>query len=369
MVSPRERRLRLLLVGASVIFSLALVEVVVRLSGVDYNISINWKYHPLLGWSQTPNGRYDCRIADQAVHIQFNALGFRDLEHAWPKQGRRRVVVIGDSFCEAVQVNLEETFWKRLEARLDPSRWEVINLGVGDFGTAQELLALKNFGLEYQPDVVILEIFPLNDICNNTRELYGLCKSKNDRYRPYFVESNGSLRLTSAQPVRNALRRHSVTWGLLEHALLSDEEAPAVPPAYREVDPLIATYLADDLQPPDTAAGWRVTEQLITSTAALARDHGAVFIALVAPFEAAVGEHWNDFANAFPTARRPEREYPENRLQRLFTREKIPSVMLLEPFTHERGRVLPYIDGHLNRPGHQLAADLLYAKLAELGIH
>src|SRR6185369_12345965 len=124
----RERRLRLLLVAGSLLVGLALVELAVRLSGIDYNISINWKYHRLLGWSQTPNARYDYEVAGRPIHVAFNSQGFRDIEHPREKT-KKRVVVIGDSFCEAVQVNLEETFWKRLEAKLG---WEVINLGVGD---------------------------------------------------------------------------------------------------------------------------------------------------------------------------------------------------------------------------------------------
>jgi hypothetical protein len=370
MVSSRERKLRLLLMAASLLVGLGLVEGLVRLSGVDYNISINWKYHPLLGWSQTPNGRYDYTVEKRGVHVAFNSRGFRDVEHQRKKDGRRRVVVIGDSFCEAVQVNLEETFWKRLETQLDPARWEVINLGVGDFGTAQEYLALEKLGLEYQPDAVILEIFPLNDICNNTIELYGMCRSKNDRYRPYFVESNGDIRLTSAQPVRNFLRRYSVTYGLLEHALSKpDPDSSELWAPFLPLDPLIDGYLADAEQPPSVARGWRVTEKIIARTAALARKNGAVLIAMVAPFEPAVGGNWDVFVDGFHSKLSPIREYPENRLQRLFEREKIPSVSLLDTFARQRTQVLPFVDGHFNREGHLVAAELLYEKMGELGLH
>jgi hypothetical protein len=189
-------RRNLLLLGASVLVGIALFEVGVRALGIDYNLSPNWRYHPILGWSQVPGASYDVVVQGRPVHVSFNALGFRDQDHQLAKPpGVKRIVVIGDSFCEAVQVNVEETFWKTLERLLNqrdssagnPTRWEVINLGVGDFGTAQEYIALRDYGLAFHPDVVIQEIFPLNDICNNSIGLYGLCRSHNDRYRPYFV--------------------------------------------------------------------------------------------------------------------------------------------------------------------------------------
>ena len=55
------------------------------------------------------------------------------------------------------------------------------------------------------------------------------CKSLNDVYRPYFVERNGTLILTSAQPVRNFLGRTSVAYRVCERAFwgLFPSEVPA----------------------------------------------------------------------------------------------------------------------------------------------
>ena len=186
-----------MLIAVTVVSSLvgvALFEVGARMLGLSYNLSPNWEYHSVLGWSQVPGAAYDIVVEENPVRVSFNTAGFRDSEHAIVKpSGVKRIVVIGDSFCEAIQVNLEETFYRRLQALLnedEAGRWEVINLGVGDFGTAQALIALTEFGFAFAPDVVIHQFFPLNDVCNNSLALYGVCKSKNDRYRPYFVESD-----------------------------------------------------------------------------------------------------------------------------------------------------------------------------------
>ena len=91
---------------------------------------------------------------------------------------------------------------------------------MGDFGTAQAVIALEEYGLAFDPDVVIHQIFPLNDICNNSIALFALCRSDNDRYRPYFVEVEGELRQTYKQPIRTILRRHVVSYGVFERGFL-----------------------------------------------------------------------------------------------------------------------------------------------------
>ena len=115
------------------------------------------------------------------------------------------MVILGDSFSEALQVPVEQTYFRLLEQHLNGAgvgRWEVFNFGVGDYGTAQQLRLLIEHVAAYRPDVIIHQIFPLNDVCNNTLALAGLCKSTNDRYRPYPVWRNGSIEWQSAEPRR-----------------------------------------------------------------------------------------------------------------------------------------------------------------------
>src|SRR5688572_26831400 len=104
-----------LLLAASTAVGLGLFEIGVRVARVDYNLSPNWKFHPVLGWSQVPNGRYEVVTQGHQLRVQFNSMGFRDREHERAKPpGVKRIVVIGDSFSEAVQVNVEDTFHRKL---------------------------------------------------------------------------------------------------------------------------------------------------------------------------------------------------------------------------------------------------------------
>ena len=158
---------RLLLVLASTLLVVFAVELVLRASGVTSSPRLSWRYHRDLGWVQDPGHSYEYVVAGEPVRVEYNSLGFRDTEHSIVKpKGHKRVVVIGDSFTAAVEVNFEDTFGSVLSSLLNEGsreKWEVINLGVEDFGTAQERLALDLYGLAYEPDVVVHQIFPLDD--------------------------------------------------------------------------------------------------------------------------------------------------------------------------------------------------------------
>jgi lysophospholipase L1-like esterase len=96
-----------------------------------------------------------------------NSLGFRDREHAVAKPaGVYRILVLGDSIVQGLSVaNREDLFTSVLERELDadaPGRFEVLNFGVSGYNTQQEVETLRDKGLRYSPDLVVLA-YCLND--------------------------------------------------------------------------------------------------------------------------------------------------------------------------------------------------------------
>lgn len=112
------------------------------------------------------------------ITIRTNSLGMRaDREYSFEKPpGVRRIVGLGDSFTIGYEVEVENCYLSRLERSLRDSGQavEVLNLGVSGFGTAEELIMLRERGFKFDPDVVIVGYFD-NDIGDNTRsQLFAL---------------------------------------------------------------------------------------------------------------------------------------------------------------------------------------------------
>lgn len=75
---------------------------------------------------------------------------------------------------------LEASLPRRLERRLAARSVEVVNLGVRAYSTAQEFLYLREEGLKYHPNLVLLGFYS-NDFRENSRALLrGLAGSDAD---------------------------------------------------------------------------------------------------------------------------------------------------------------------------------------------
>jgi len=172
---------RLVLVAVSVVISLALAEVGLRLllpagqapgearateSGDDGFI----RHDPRFGWLPVPGSHGRMRGRDFDVEVAINAQGLRGgrtYPHARVPD-HARIVVVGDSFSFGYGVTGRETWVTRLEALL--SSTEVINLSVTGYGTDQQMMRLEAEGLAFQPDLVIVGLFE-GDVFRNARRI------------------------------------------------------------------------------------------------------------------------------------------------------------------------------------------------------
>ena len=196
--SPRlSRRRRWWFAGIALSLGLfagfAIAELLLRLFGWDYRSPYDFdaqcgvRLRPGFQFPQTSEGR---------ARILINSAGCRDVEHDVRKPDDvLRIAVLGDSFAEAVQVELEQTFWSVMakdlnDCRAMNGRWiEVLNFGVSGYGTTRELQALRNHVWRYQPDVILLAFLPGNDVRNNSRDLEPV------RGRPFYRRVGGRYEL------------------------------------------------------------------------------------------------------------------------------------------------------------------------------
>jgi lysophospholipase L1-like esterase len=163
-----------LLAAGGLLLALILVEIGLR----TFRLPLPDRFfepNPTFGWFHIPDREGWQRTLEYQVHVQINQHGLRDDDHPYQKPaGEIRLLLLGDSFIEGLQVPHPETVGEQLEAMLNSQgdhTYQVIDSGVSRFGTDNELLFFQSEGLRYQPDIVILFFF-YNDLYDNMDDPY-----------------------------------------------------------------------------------------------------------------------------------------------------------------------------------------------------
>ncbi len=353
--------------------------------------------HPLYGWRHEPHGEgwtQGCvgRAFEWRAFSRMNADGLRDRDHPLRKPpGVARVLLLGDSFAEGMQVPLESTFAKRLEAKLiaEGREVEVVNAGVSGFGTDNELLFYEAEGERYEPDLVLLAFTAANDVIENSRPLYERSYADAPDGPPpkahFELGRDGELHLDAGDARRHweelAARRASLIGGtsmalerslhvvrLVEAAL----QRPVSPEARRAARETMLGVFGTEAAPPWGEA-WALTDALVRRLRAEVEGRGAGFAAAIIPPKEAVSEaawrHLLALMSEFaPRARDPE--HPERLADGLFARAGIPHLDLgpvLRAHFVATGRTGYFAwDIHLTEDGHEVVAEALRPFVAGL---
>jgi hypothetical protein len=290
-----------------------------------------WKYSELLGWEHRPgqNGHFDHR--DFSVEVSINTLGRRDGEASREKGSKRRLLVLGDSFAWGFGVEEEERFSEVLDLSL--AGWELLNAAVSGYGTAQELLYLKERGMALKPDALLL-LFCENDFLNNVRsEEYW-------HYRPVFTLEKDSLELRNV-PVPRASRRQKVERFLWGKTWLGPRLDMGI---WR-----LKQWLRGkrEMTPGTKDIGdFRVTGELLLAIRDRCHVAGIPFLLVSIPMEKE-GRNWlRDFASE----------------------QNLKLLQLDETFDNSGENLMLPHDNHWNGRGHELAAQTIASWLSETGI-
>jgi hypothetical protein len=358
-----------------------------------------------LGFRQPANARLTNSDDAGAFPYRTSREGFRGRDlpssEAELDPDERRILFLGDSFLNAWAVREEELVGARVERGIaSPERpARCFSLCSDDWGTAQELLALRRYGTAVRPHEVVLLLFPPNDVVNNAPELAGhTAISPGDALRPYLVASDGDARLrrSYAFPWRAALRGRSRLFALLECRWLLREAARGAGTLHRDPgfdEPLepalerLSRGLADAPQhelfqahfgegaaarelAARWEAAWRRTFDLLAAVRdCVERELGARLLVVVIPDRVQVEDSVLHIASR-QTARAAglERvfdefdfELPERRLLAAGAERSIELACLLGPLrAASRAGERAYVaDGHLSGAGHAHLAELV----------
>ena len=156
------------LVLFGVIFGLILAEIGLRiipdqqLDNIIYHSARGRHFYTVnrdIGWVLRPNLVAEWETRDQLFfEVTTNSQGLRDDETPYDNQnGTFRILLLGDSLAEAMQVNLADAFPTTLESCLGAStagETEVINAGVTAYSLGEEVLFYQAEGVKYGPNLV-----------------------------------------------------------------------------------------------------------------------------------------------------------------------------------------------------------------------
>lgn len=95
-----------------------------------------------------------------AYYVETNSKGLREESfNRSPPENTTRILVIGDSYTYGWGVNRSERFTERFESSLNGNysrRFQVINAGIPGTGMKDFYLYLRERGLDYRPDYVVV---------------------------------------------------------------------------------------------------------------------------------------------------------------------------------------------------------------------
>jgi lysophospholipase L1-like esterase len=294
------------------------------------------------------------------VDIRINSLGFRDLEHAFGKSPKKRVIILGDSFIAGFSVQFEATLARICEQYLDKNsaeQWEVINLGVAGFGTAQEMLAFSATGSKFCPDYVVLCFFAGNDVSDNSPEL-------SNNPRPYFIlDANGQLVKKPFNQLRNAassfLNEYSrfYVWqknqiNKLTHYFKSEII----------LNPVHQVFLAG--YDAKMTRAWEITRSLTIKLNSLVESAGAKLLVVYLPYSDEVNRDWwqETIANSPPMQKEKwDLDKPEKLISAICRENSMDFISPREFFLEKSKPSERYYfkHGHFNENGHRLVGQMI----------
>jgi lysophospholipase L1-like esterase len=378
----KNKRKILILVSLGIFLALGLAELFLRLfyPQVTY-VRAELASFPCLEEGERrwikfiPNKTCILRSVDNAfpeIEVKINSLGLRNREIDKNKQKEtKRILFIGDSYTMGWGVAEEDSFPRITERLLNklafPFQIETINAGVLATGPASYYIYLKKFGLELKPDVVVVGLFTGNDIYNAYYTQYletdkeGLPEVIRSKLK--FVDEQGKLRLRKV-PLKYSIPylRDSHLFIYLATKIfkldnilnLTKETAisPAICQFKRECHEL------DDVK--------IEIKKLFLAIKKLTQEGNKQLLVVLIP----AGYQVYDFIEGdygMPFLFPKDKTYPNEEFSAFFAQNGIDYLDLLPTFTENRDKQTYFLlDDHWNSTGHQIAAEAISKRLAEV---
>jgi hypothetical protein len=381
---------RALIVVMPVLLVLGLLEGSLRLFGPilpgNYTSGPYLERHPIYGFFHVPGYDGWQHSSEYFARVHINQIGLRDTRDQYEKPaGTFRILLLGDSFMEAVQVEQQETTAAVLEARLRAAHpdlnVEVINAGVAGWGTGIEGLYLDNEGYRFEPDLVLVSFFIGNDLHDNYYKLQLAGDDLDLAVKPYFGLDTDGVVITRNPPpapprptgLVTTLRACCRLWNVFETGVLNRfGDGQANTPLWAAAPMEAHTRALYDAEPAgEWQEGWEITGQLFGKMKARTDALGVPLAVFVIPDSPQIDQDgWREMIGGRRVTRgRAELDAPNRQVALIAERYNLPILDLLDVLQRESGgqpsRFYFQTDQHWNRDAHALAARELERFLTE----
>lgn len=351
----------LVLFAISCLLALVLGELAVRLVAPQQLIVIRadlWQPADSIGHKLRPGVSTTVNTGERTVHVFTDRDGFR-VGAAGRRDAPVRVLLIGDSFAEAIQVEHEQTFAHLIERGMaDALGRDVVvrNAGVSDWSPNHYLIRARQLLARDSFDLVITTIFVGNDAINRAW----------DHFPPREPVAQHHFRVPRAfawsefvaailAPVNDRLEKRSHLFVLLKNQFAGLRMRLGV----------TADYLPLEFRRSEaTSPRWQVTAEVSRALADTARAHGTPTLFVLIPERIQVYEE--DFRRYLAgfgiDSALVDLDQPSRNLAATFAAESLTVVDALAPFraaVTTAPKLFGTVDQHLSPAGHELLARLV----------
>ncbi len=392
------------LVAFGLVLACIFAELFARFLGSPYDtgdaVHRTHQCDPLVGWRGVPDASVTIDQEDYEHQLLLNSQGMHDKNHSLKKEDNVfRILLIGDSMVEAIEVAESETSHQVLEDTLNTKtsagvEFEVINAGVFAWGPPQALEYYRVEGRTYQPDLVLAVWFPGNDLLDVLPDhiMTGGPDGGVHCFAPYFAICNGQFDSTpwfAAPGIPPSWQECSTHRRILTNSLNSIyyysrlyQRLAAVLVKVYEKDTFSTNLYAPwlDYERKDEALNqvYQLTTGIYSQLSSEAGQTGTETALIIAPINEAVNFDVNSNFRTFMVEREPILEggnpqLPNLVLTELMEAKGVPVLDLHPAFvSHMKSGGEPVYWSntaiHWNIPGNQLAGEQMAHWLIEQGL-
>lgn len=360
----KETLYNLLLLIATLFLILIILELVFRFIYPVSDTLYNWD--EFLGYKHISDKSGKVVISEGISKVSFNKEGFRDINHNIANNGNKtRIVFLGDSFVDALQVNFHDTFFEILQKNLNekyPGKYEVFNFGMSAFSTAQEYLSYENYASKYNSDYVFL-LFFINDP-------YDSCLP--DSTKPTYYIENNVVKIRNFTPRYHSnfeifISNHLKTLVFLRERyydfrrMIEAKKTMGNKTGKIEFEKIFLKEYDNQ-----TRECWDITSYFINKLDKEIKSKNWKLIIVIVPHPASI---YKEDKKRFlqKDTYLPEKDFdfekPQEKITKILSDNRITFINLEPFFKKSEKRVYFPIDGHFNKQGHELVSQIIFENL------